>query len=197
MKRSSASAAFSKSFSRARSVSGHKHSSDRSHSQNRSSPNVLQLFLLYSVLFLWPLSNPSSPPFPFTGFPLRLWKLPSSLSAALLSSLHIFFQVVINKNPCERWLYPRDRAEGMEFITRFDWVTPRLSSRSKQLLDFHSLSDLPPFPLLCAPLHKTLLFLLPTLTSLPSLSSRCVGFLSDVRSYLRFVFLPCAFLFAP
>lgn len=83
MKRSSASSAFSESFSRARSVSGHKHSSDRSHSQNRSSPNVLQLFLLHSVLFLWPLSNPSSPPFPFTGFPLRLWKLPSKDSSVL------------------------------------------------------------------------------------------------------------------
>lgn len=59
-----------------------------------------------------------------------------------------FFQVLINKNPCELQLYSRDRAEGMEFITLFDWVTPWLSSRSKQLLDFHSQCDLLPLPFL-------------------------------------------------
>lgn len=59
-----------------------------------------------------------------------------------------FSQVLINKNPCELRLYSRDRAEGMEFITLFDWVTPRLSSRSKQLLDFHSQCDLLPLPFL-------------------------------------------------
>lgn len=88
---------------------------------------------------------------------------PDSLSAGLLLPLcfFFFFKVVINKNPCERWLYSRDWAEGMEFITLFDWVTPRLSSRSKQLLDFHSPRDLLLLPFLCSPLHKTPLLLLP------------------------------------
>lgn len=104
-----------------------------------------------------------------------------------LSSLRVFFEVVINKNPCERWLYSRVRAEGMEFITRFDWVTPQLSSRSKQLLDFHFHCDLPLLPFLCSPLHKTQLLILP-LTLLPFPSPLCMVFLSDNRTYLCFLF---------
>lgn len=150
------------SFSSVQSISGHKHHlSDRSHGPTASV--VLQIFLLQSLLFLWPLSIPSTPPFLFNSLP-RLFFSQSRPPS------EFFSQVVINKNPCERGRYSRDRAEGMESITRFDWVTPRLSSRSKQLLDFHSHSDLPLLPFLCFPLHKTLLLILPlTLHPCPSL----------------------------
>ena len=50
------------------SISGHKHHPcDRSNSP--SAPTALQIFRLQSLLFLWPLSVPSSPPFPFNSFP--------------------------------------------------------------------------------------------------------------------------------
>lgn len=46
------------------------------------------------------------------------------------------------QKPWVWWLYSHNRAEGMKFITCFDWVTPCLNARSKQLLDFHSLTPL-------------------------------------------------------
>lgn len=61
------------------SVTSRKAPSDRSRSQNPSSPNMLPFFFLHSVLFLWPLSIPPSPAPPFNCFwnltrPEPLWR---------------------------------------------------------------------------------------------------------------------------
>ena len=176
-KRSSVSASLSKSLSSVQSISGHKHPPMTGHTeQNPSAPNVFQISsAAVSLLFRWPLSVPSGPPFPFNSFPLGSSEnRPPRLSfsrprpASVLHFFSFFFKVVINKNPCERWLYSRDWAEGMEFITLFDWVTPWLGSRSKQLLDFH-----PPPVTSCLSLFSALLstklhFSYSPLTLLPS-----------------------------
>ena len=193
-KRSSVSASLSKSLSSVQSISGHKHPPMTGHTeQNPSAPNVFQISsAAVSLLFRWPLSVPSGPPFPFNSFPLGSSEnRPPRLSfsrprpASVLHFFSFFFKVVINKNPCERWLYSRDWAEGMEFITLFDWVTPRLGSRSKQLLDFHPPPWPPasPFSLLSSPQNSTSrtppwpCFLPPRTPSL-----------SDTHPYLCFLF---------
>lgn len=78
-KRSSVTAYLSKSLSSVQSISGHKHPPMTGHTeQNPSAPNVFQISsAAASLLFHWPLSVPSRPPFPFNSFPGQQWKPPS------------------------------------------------------------------------------------------------------------------------
>lgn len=133
--------------------------------------------------FLWAAVKPALPRFSFSQF--------------CPSCAFFFFQVVINKNPRKRWHYTRDRAEGLEFITHFDWVTPRLDSGSKQLLDS---PPWPPSSRLSSPKNSTSHsslwpdFLSPT--SLPTIAAFSLLFFSLPNFVTSLAFwLPIATMF--
>lgn len=174
----------SRSFTSA-STRGRKHrTSDRSH--RLSSIHHKPMTNIFTAASL--VSPASSIP------PVHLFTLTASLGRCETRPPRpprlCYFQTVQNKNPCERWLYSCDGAEGLERITHSDWLTPRPATGSKQLLDFHSHSVFPreaPLPTVPPPLTLFSLFL-----RLVFLLFSVLLFLSQL--YAPFLYLPQSYM---